>query len=316
MIDKSTYPFYLTILRKDFRATFIPIMKALIVAGILICTILFGVFLYALMSQDTPVTFYDPNVDRFQYDFHSVREGDGIWIVDDGMEIDYIFEGISATSFMVLMILFMIFFIAFVTVYNLMYERIRKNGALRTITLYSVTVEDLVTAKTANGLLFTIVLYFLCIMPVSVLLLFFGVGFFRIISFSIGFVVVMSLMVILSMSLTGLAMKYRVKGIMNGPSASFAIMMLLFGGTTNVVVTVIARFLYTQFRWEYSRPFIANVMYLSPFHFLGRLYDFTVTGAPMSPWDFLWLLYFIPLIIVGYRAFKGVYPDLFIKETA
>ena len=82
------------------------------------------------------------------------------------------------------------------------------------------------------------------------------------------------------------------------------------------MVTGVARYLYEVFRWEYSRPFIANVMYLSPFHFLGRLFNLLAHGDPMSPLDFIWILYVIPLIIYGFRAFQGVYPDLFIKETA
>ena len=90
----------------------------------------------------------------------------------------------------------------------------------------------------------------------------------------------------------------------------------LFMMATNIVVTSIARYIYGILQWSYSRPFAANIMYLSPFHFLGRSFNLLAHGDPMSPLDFIWILYFIPLIIFGFRAFKGVYPDLLIKETA
>ncbi|MGA1822506.1 MAG: hypothetical protein ACMUIG_08260 [Thermoplasmatota archaeon] len=316
MIDRSTYPFYLTMLRKDFHSTFIPALKGYITAGILICTLLFGVFFYALMSQNTPVTFYDPNVDRFQYDFHKDAPDDVIVIDEEVVEIDYIFDGVTITSFTISMILFLIFLINWAVIYGRLYEKIRRNGALRTITLYSVRMEDLMTSKSLNGLLFANILYLICIVPVAVLLLFFGVDFFSLLAFSVLLALVMSLIVILGLSMTGFAMRYRVKGFMIGTSPSTLVLMGFFLLSTNIIVTSIARYLYAWFRWEYTRPFIANIMYISPFHFLGRSFNFLIHGDPMSPFDFLWIFYFIPLIIVGYRSFRGVYPDLFIKETA
>lgn len=317
MIDRSTYPFYRTMLWKDFKSAFIPAMKGFIIAGILLCVLLFGVFLYALMSQSTPVTFYDPNIDRFQYDFHEVESDDGsIIIYSDLVEFDHIFDGLSGPAFTTCLIFFMIFLLNWAIVYGQLYEKIRRSGALRTITLYSVTMEDLITSKTLNGLLFANILYYITIIPVIVLMLFFGFRFFSMLAFSIVMSIVMSLIVILGMSLTGLAMRYRIKGLNLGASGSTMLLFGIFFATTNVVITSIASYLYARFDWVYSRPFAANIMYLSPFHLLGRSFNFLVQGHPMSPLDFLWILYFVPLIIIGYRAFKGVYPDLLIKETA
>jgi len=314
--------YYLASFRKDIRYSFLPVFRAMIIIGIL-CLLIASVIGYSYLYLDNaPVRRDDPDKERSSYDFYEEgeaveEEGAPIVIEDDLETWERLFEdGATIYALGIAQYLLLITFALLLLMHAMIYTRETRTGSIRSLFRYPISVRDLVQSKVVNSIVMAVLLSvlptFLTIGILAYLDLYAWEGF---ILFAVTFLVVI-LIYLFSTAVSSITTAVWKKGFLLNPG-----LWLVLGGTMMICMTetVIAgsyRILCEIFRWEYSRPITADLMYLSPFHFLGRFYDMMLIGSQIEWLDLIWIVPFFLVIAMGTLALKRIYPDIFIRETA
>ncbi|MCU0799909.1 MAG: hypothetical protein MUC62_09610 [Candidatus Thermoplasmatota archaeon] len=316
---------YLAFLRKDFRYTFWPFIMFftanMIIAGFLMSSL----GLISVFTMDQHLTAHDPLENEPGYDFYDAQDtpsGEGTSGSDDEI-IDPLSEVINKPIFptgsnamtlsIVLTILFYYWWV-YLLMYSFVFGRDIPTKAVRTYFHYPISVRNLMDVKLLHSLAFTVAPSLPILFVVYMVLLVLGT--YPTIFAGLSIVTISILIVI---TLIGSALSRFPLAWKNGlaaqlPCIGFVLVLSII--TTESFISGIYWAFCEGVGIQYSTPAIANLMYLSPIHTMGVLYDWVLAGSPVHIIDFLWVPLGIALMIISWIASSRIYPDIFIKETA
>lgn len=278
---------------------------------------------FALSNVDMPDVFNDPDENRYEYtsydEIYGGTDGESESYFGDGME-DMIhpipgFHGASPLVMMIPMFLIQLILI-FVIFEGFNYIRETSTGTIRTLMKYRVNMKDIMISKMGSTLtIFLVFVGFALAMGLTFLLVF-DIFVKEVIILSAGLTLFIIGNYVFFYSLSAILMYFRVKEKFVKPVVLMVVGNLFLLLITETVICVITLILSEMNRTVYARPGIANLMYLSPFHLLGRFFNYVLLGDPFYVMDFVWVPIFIGVLVAGYILGRKVYPDIFIGETA
>jgi len=279
---------------------------------------------FSLKNADSFNILNDPDDDRYEYSSYEDINGEIVESEEDDYymsEWEDIFKPIpefnGASPFVLMIPMAMIHFILVLIVFDsINYTREITTGAIRTLMKYRVNMRDIMISKMGSTL--TVILVFFGLTMLLGLIILLTLGIFVLEFIVIGIAVILFIVgnYMFFYALSAIIMSFRAKGQIARPLSLWLLGNMILIAMTETFVCFVALFLSGINNTVYSRPGLANIMYLSPFHFLGRFINFVMLGDPFHPLDFIWVPVFVGVLIAGYILGKKVYPDVFISETA
>ena len=319
--------FYKSSFKKDMRYSFFPLLQVFLVLWI-ISFFAISVFAYSfLYTADAPIRRYDPDGEDVDYEFYLEEDEEHQEEEEEEYEED-LFNGemdpgdrlfedsanITALGLGLYLLLGLFFIVMIFHAMN--YTKEISGGNVRSLFRYPVSVRDLVQSKALNTVIMSLLL--LSIPSIMVFLALVFVDFYwleALMIFLISLAVVITVYIFFTAVSSILGSYFKSRVILN-PGLWVIIGTALLLCMTETLISGTYEIICEANKWNYTQPFLVNLMYLSPFHFLGRIYDLILMGQPMEWLDFIWIPIFVPVIVWGSFSLRRIYPDIFITETA
>ncbi|MGA1822502.1 MAG: hypothetical protein ACMUIG_08240, partial [Thermoplasmatota archaeon] len=242
---------------------------------------------FGLGNEYITANMDNPDNDRYVYSSYEDIHGE---IDDDGGSDDFYLDDPEdairpipgyhgATPLVYILPTIFLYPILFLVVFeSLNYSRETSSGSIRTLFKYRVSMREIMISKLGSTLTAGVAIFAMTFMIFFVIALTFGM--YVIETAAIGIAVILFLIgnYAFFYSLSAIIMYFRGKGQIAGPMTLMAVGNMVLITLTESVICLFALLLSGINGTDYSRPALANLMYLSPYHFLGRFINFVMLG--------------------------------------
>lgn len=292
-----------------------PFMKAYLIKNLVFFTIFLMVFIPFMRREDSPVRGHDPTEEMYVYDqYPHVENIDEdyeyfeIEFEDEGPQRSMetkgeakgpLTQGAGFLGFGVIAVLLINLIIAHCTVFLVP----MKKGYGRAVTRLGVSTGDLLRSRMFGvGAIFISISLF-DIMIASIIAQMAAGWFFEIFVTSIITLAVIICIYALSFGIQ-ILIKIPNKRRLMFPLGYFTIMTIVLFMITQNAVNLISWFFDDMLGTGTTSGAGTPLMYLSPFHTLGEIYDWAIYGTEISFLSFIWIPIFAGLIYWGFRSMK------------
>jgi hypothetical protein len=316
-------------MKKDLGIPF-KILMMIIVANLVLGFLVFvGVPYFYLTNSDFSISTNDPSSETSKYNFYDEDSPDNTDdFSEDNTDIDELvsFKLISGASAAIIIMIYSAvqsILVTLIILHVMIYET-ERFGTLRTLSLYNVSMKDILISKTINILIMTFIagaffqiLFFILLLPLLALTVDFEL--MTLLKFLVCYLTVfffISFLYISSVAIHSILMAANVRSKANSPIL-YLFGILSFSALTSETTLCGIFYLICKMRRDvYHRPWFADFMLLSPLHSLGRAFDFILLGELNGFHGAIWAWILMGLIVIAFVVSKRIYPDILIKETA
>jgi len=293
-----------------------PILKAYVLKNMAVFIIFSLIFVPLSLRSTSFISEHDPNEEMYQYDHHPYAQDldNGLWEydyvdidfpeehkadnkADNSKDEGHMTSGATTMAIIVLLILAMDLMVA----HFLLFSGPMKNGYLKALTRLGIKAGDILMSRLFGVLMIFIIISVFDLIIASAIYYMVTGELWRMLIGGLACITIVAMLYALSFGSQTIVRFPKKKRPMY-PLAVFVILSSLLAvpsqNVLNTIIQVIDGIFGTGTGWSNG----TFLMYFSPFHLLGEIFDWVIYGYDVHLLSFLWLPIIAILILVGLRS--------------